>query len=639
MNYLILNSIKDFYAFKNNNIYKNHIIISVDTSLCFLLTKHKFNYINFWDILSKEELDFNLKEAWNISQKWHFENKIFKYILELEYSCANEEIFPSIEFLLNINTIFNKLLKTYTLSSITLLSNEFNISNFNLEDKFKLHDYIFISYVKYFSEKNNIKYNLINSINQKNIKQKLKLFYHFNFKKRSPNQVYNNIVIWSDYMPDSELQYLKNNFKNKTIVINSNIFKFNLCNDDLKFIINKYEIFLDDTIEKSKFFYDFIYNNKYLKNFFIFYLIKFLHARELCKNVVSFIKDININYFFLANDSFLKEKMIINNLKELNIKIISLFHDGFGINKDYLGVASNISDLTLVWSDHTFNTLMKFNHRNDKIIKIGSIRYQIYFDNYQNIFDNSIINVDSKIENILIVTAAIFNKINSPTASTGIHINNLILLENYINKNKNINFYFKPHPSFDDYDLYKLIEENDNVKCINGDINNILNNIDLVLMIDYFTTASVECILKNKPILFLESAIYKNELWLNPVQDFKNFRTSDINNFFLKIDSFILNPSLLNSLLISNEKFIKLALGHNYLKNNVFHDIVNNLIIRKNKLTDYKLFKNKHIELHFAIKNINYFKVFFMLLFYSNFKILKFKNSVIKYLYIIRLNN
>jgi hypothetical protein len=100
----------------------------------------------------------------------------------------------------------------------------------------------------------------------------------------------------------------------------------------------------------------------------------------------------------------------------------------------------------------------------------------------------------------------------------------------FIKRRQDLDFIIKAHPSFDHYELYRQIKKFNlpNYSFEEDiDLKHAIKDSMACVLINYFTTATLDVLINNVPVIFLQNAVYPLDSWF----------TNDLNSVIPKVDN------------------------------------------------------------------------------------------------------
>lgn len=311
--------------------------------------------------------------------------------------------------------------------------------------------------------------------------------------------------------------------------------------------------------------YDYIFNNEHLNFQFKGVQSEINSSQYLAEVFSKFLEILSPQAIIFGHDAFTRERCLVNKAKQLQIITFGLLHSGLGFKCAFRGIVGDV-DYVLVWNSIDKRFINEYGISENRIVIIGSLSYEILKSKYakKSISFNLQIRPRNK---ILVITAAINSGFSGPIASQTDHLKIVRDLISYISKRQDLDFVIKTHPSFDHYELYRQLR---NYNLSNYffdekiDLKNAIKESKACVLLNYFTTATLDVLINNIPVVFLQNAVYPLEDWC----------TNDINSVIPKVDN-ILDLELIIDKLIENKLFKNQTLKNSQL-------LINSIIYEQN---------------------------------------------------------
>lgn len=287
---------------------------------------------------------------------------------------------------------------------------------------------------------------------------------------------------------------------------------------------------------------------------------------------LSFITYFSPILICFGHEAFTFERGLVKLANINKIPTISFYHGGLGPIMGHQGNYGE-SKYLFVWNDIDRNSLISFGVSKKNIINLGSIRYEEQYLKFlaakqikKYVKPKKIIlklGLDITKPTITFLTAALNMGFAQPMSDPKKHraaIHELLVL---MEQRTDLQFIFKSHPGSDYYDLYKLFEESKlpNIfLSMNYDLEDILSVTDICVPLNYLTTATLEAMLANIPIIYFNNASYSLADWKDGLHKDDLIRVKSIKKLEHSIDKLLINNSFTTSRL-NNIKSIKNLLG------------------------------------------------------------------------------
>lgn len=274
-----------------------------------------------------------------------------------------------------------------------------------------------------------------------------------------------------------------------------------------------------------------------------------------------------------AHEAFTVEKILVRVAKNRMIPTASMFHGGFRPNFAYQGLCGDV-DLIWVWNDYDAKWMINFGANPDRIIKIGSVRYEDQFIKYIDTMNQNFVYKRKKAKKsiglardkplITLLTAEINTGFAVPCAYPRQHRDALRGLLKMAQCRPDLQFIIKAHPGYDYIELYKHMLNFKLPNLIfnpNYRLEDVLEASDICLMVNYCTTAALEAMLHHVPVIFLDNAIYPLDSFQDSLSATKIIRIKNISDIDSSINDLLTNPELNNAALMEANKILYMFLG------------------------------------------------------------------------------
>ena len=594
---IIINDISEYeylILHKRILITETTYFITNDATVIFELNKTELKHINEWKYINSFELENNQKIADYIVKKWwnnfDFEIPFEDKVLET----TENELLITFLASLNAKTIYSKILNEYHIKKIIFFNfKKISMSRngpgpsaipltgfvqsiryyyaklYNIDSEF-INTNIVLKNTKMYISKLNVK-NQLNSLGKKYLQPQ-------NDKKRK-----NLILIYEALIPSNEYEILK-----KFILEMPDIDEIYLpmAFVDGKNLEKKYVNGFDYKIKISQRYageYNEIFNNPYIIFQFESIISSLFEAKISATIFGRYLDLFKPNIVVFGYDSFIVEQLFQIEAQNRNIKILSFIHGALGNKFGYKYLRSN-SDYLALWNDTDYECVKHYGFTESKLYKIGALRYLKNYNEYiQRKNNNNFCIPKNKKYNktIVLITSEINIGIAFAYANPIIHIENLARIVNYIKNKPDYLFIIKAHPSTDYYSLYRNLTGISNLKFEEGKtLDYVLQQANLCIMINYCSSAAIEIMLKNIPLIYLKTASYSSPEWIDNFSHENSLILSEFNNFDNKIDDLLFNSSKIKSNLITCsllvDKILNLSSYSNPLKKLLNEILTNN---------------------------------------------------------------
>lgn len=544
--------------------------ITGDIVVAFELERLKIEFIDEWDYLSPQDIEHNLETANKLSKNWWDES-----IASTEYegftlaSTTGNDLLYFFEACLNAATVYKKLFQTYTIDRISgyFLPN-IGVIRTGPNPAHRAVRSVVQAILFWFAENNGISVNRLESrlplsegkLVRKHVSsqqavddllakriptaEKLALIFYDGM----PPSEYNTILKTINELPGWQVISISKRelaygilFKNNSKVILGNSTSFM---DAFREIINNYkgphpEIFANPHLD---FQFKRIWDEMEIAGRYGNVFSTFLDV--LCPTLIIF-----------GHEAFTIERVLVRLAKQRNIQTIGVVHEGLGNRVGFNGIIGD-ADSLMVWNNNGVEILNSYGVIESRLNKIGCIRYEPEFAEYNRPVSGNPEKAKSKKRKqrsdiladkptILILTAAINTGFSVPIASPRKHREIIAELLKLITVRPDLQFIIKAHPGYDYYELYrKMVEFSpSNLLFIeNISLGEVLEISDICLLINYFTTGALEAMLQRVPVIYLNNAVYDLPEWNDFLPGFKLNRISSVSELENSIDK-LLNDS------------------------------------------------------------------------------------------------
>ncbi|MES2427311.1 MAG: hypothetical protein V4560_10080 [Bacteroidota bacterium] len=331
----------------------------------------------------------------------------------------------------------------------------------------------------------------------------------------------------------------------------------------------------NDNIAKYDGSYPEIFANKYLN----FQFRRIWDEMELSVEYASiFLTVLDIlkpSVIILGHEAFTVERVFVALSKKKDIPTVGLLHGGFGHRLGYKGIIGD-SDSILVWNDVDVTCLKLYGEDESKLLKIGCIRYEAKYKKYTQKLSSGQKEINEEAKRririrhncpaVLIVTAAINSGFSAPIANPKEHREAFDELLKLVITRKDLTFIIKAHPSYDYYEIYRRLHSLNLPNLVfleNATLDEAIEASDVCLLINNFTTAALEAMLYQIPVIYLNNAVYDLPGWEENIPDFNINRIHSVFELESKIDALLNNTGLKENTFVESDKIIRKILDIN----------------------------------------------------------------------------
>lgn len=311
--------------------------------------------------------------------------------------------------------------------------------------------------------------------------------------------------------------------------------------------------------------YNYIFNNEHLNFQFKAVQSEINSSQYLAEVFYKFLEILSPKAIIFGHDAFTRERFLVNKAKQLQIITFGLLHSGLGFKCAFRGIVGDV-DYVLVWNSIDKRFINEYGVSENRIVVIGSLSYEILRSKYSKKSISFIPQVRHR-NKILVITAAINSGFSGPIAYQTDHLKIVRDLVSYICKRQDLDFVIKTHPSFDHYELYRQLRDYNLSNYFFDekiDLENAIKGSKACILLNYFTTATLDILINNIPVVFLQNAVYPLDDWC----------TNDINSAIPKVDN-ILDLELIIDKLIQDKLFKNQTLKNSQL-------LINSILCEQN---------------------------------------------------------
>lgn len=522
--------------------------ITGDIVVSFELERLEIDHIDEWDLIEPDEIEKNWNESYELSKSWWDERlaSTLYGIEALTVSAQQDMVYP-FQACLNARTAYGRLLKKFPIEKITgFFLPPVAVIRTGPAPTSRAVRSVSEAVLIYIAEKRGIPLVKLRS-NQPLSKGKANRFGHSNdnnleeIKKYSEKYLRRKaVLIYKDGLRSSELAVIK-----KTVERMGDVTPVFISQEDLKIgsdlknsnllLEHRLNLFWSKFIEYSENYsgeYPEIFSNSHL--YFQFKRIKeemqaAVEYGDVWGTLLDAVKPAAVIFGF---ESFTIERVLVGLAQTKNIFVMAMLHGGVMPTMAIRGVAG-IADAIMVWNDRDVHALSSYGVALTRLKKIGCIQYEESYLKYANnlLKQQALNNISNQKRRlgfqsdkplIALVTAEINTGFAAAVANPRKHRVALKELTSLLDRRPDLQFVIKPHPSFDTYELYRRLinDERPNLKFLEQtNLSDVLDASDICLMINYSTTASLEAMLNKIPVIYLNNAIYKLSDWRDNLSD------------------------------------------------------------------------------------------------------------------------
>jgi hypothetical protein len=517
------------------NLLKKYTPITGDLVVSYELENLGIDFIDEWDYLTSKTIESNWILSKKLTKCWTNEAGIDAvYFEDISLNeCAENDLAYSFEAALNARLVYEKIIEKYNVSSIAgFFLPEISVIRTGPFPTHRAVRSISQAVLFWIAECRKITVKKLESpydlssgiINVKPRVSKSSAKTHINIK----NSVEKIALVISDGLTQDEYYALKSSYNS---LHDWEIITLNI--DDLKNISilangrNSFSTLQTYLPSAQKYNGDFpeIFGNKFLNFQFEGIFDEITTASTLAKPFSAFLDTLRPAVVIFGHEAFTIESVLVEISKKKQIPTVSLFHGGFGPKFCFNGLVGK-SDKIIVWNHWDKDILQSYGVDSNRINIIGSIRYEqkyiseninnsaLDFNNKNNKIKSLGLDPDAPV--VVLLTAAINCGFAAPISNPRQHRNALKDIISFIKRRTDLQFVIKPHPSFDYYDLYRnlISEELPNLYFFEDlTFDDVIGISSFSILINYFTTAALESLINNTPVIFYQNAVYPLPDW------------------------------------------------------------------------------------------------------------------------------
>ncbi len=263
-----------------------------------------------------------------------------------------------------------------------------------------------------------------------------------------------------------------------------------------------------------------IFSNRYLEFQFLRILDEIQLAARIGTAFASILDVLQPSLLILGHDAFTRERMLVQQAKRRGIPTVSLIHGGLWHLVGARGIVG-LSDHFLVWGEEDIRLLKHYGIDSARIHSVGSLQYA---QKYSRIDQICAVGQGGERHTLAKKRLALPTKkpvVALLTASTGAGFAQVIAdpprhretwkeLVRLAEGRPDITFVIKPHPSYDHFEFYRHLTKYGpkNLMLVeSATLDGVLAAAQVVVLVNYCTTAALEAMLARIPVVFIRKAI------------------------------------------------------------------------------------------------------------------------------------
>jgi len=541
--------------------FKDSMVVSGDMTVSFELERRGISFIDEWDFLNPQDIQLNKNAAYSLAKNWAgYLGDLAQYYGFLLKDCVNQDLVYAFEASLNAKTIYNKLFDKYSPTRLRIYSlPQIAVIRTGPAPTSRAVNAVAQAVLFYTAERRGI---CVEKLTQKlplSFGRGLSIFQSTGVKKsvtpiKKSTQKKEVIILYKTGMPEREYVELVD------VLDKSDTFSvITLTQDSLESDIRvKKSIELQplwdqlaSAMEKRYLDNPEIFSNPHLA--FQFNRIK-KEIESACvyadafSSLLTLLKPVSIIF---GHEAFTIERHLVDIANAREIPTISLVHGGLGFKYGFRGIVGSARKV-LVWNSLDVDWLLSLGVEEDRLVKIGGLRYEDKYFQYANSLNirDSAKKSDSKKylglsqdkPLIAIVTAEISTGLAAPVASPLKHRQLIRELLAFIQRRKDINFIIKAHPGYDYYPLYRQLLSYSLPNLFFDEeltLDEVIAATDICIMINYCTTAALEAMIRGIPVVFVNNAVYDLPDWIDTLSDTEIPRVTSIKELEITIEQLL----------------------------------------------------------------------------------------------------
>jgi hypothetical protein len=582
----------DYLLKENIELLKGSLILSGEIEIGFKLDQLNIDYLDEWKFLDEIEINENWNLAYKLSLDW-WENLNFSETSNNYFKYTEQDCVWSFEAALNSFTVYSKVFNQYSFDEIYCFFEEsIGVIRTGPIPVIKSVRTISNGILFWLAEKYNCKITRFNIDHNKYKRKKnsgiLKIG-KLNEKKLKYNSVLDpSVIVFVDGLSNSELKIIKEKLFSKYLTT------IYLSESDLLNLNSNISTIIDKELYGSKYndIYPFLFCNKFLQFQFDTIFEEINLANKASLNFAELLLAYNPLFVFFGPESFTLSRSLVNQARDLGFKTFGFIHGGLGFRCSHRSMVGDV-DKILVWNEFDENVLLRYGTCRNRIVKIGSLRFEEKISNFNDIDKNNLI-FDNNNPTILILTAAINAGFANPISNPIKHRLFYYDLINHAIANPNLNYLIKAHPSYDHYDLYRLIITHGpaNIQYFEDlDLLSAISQSDIVVSVNYITSAIIDSFILKKPVIYYNNSVYELTDWLDDYSDYFSRRFDNFENLVVFIEKILTSEDIKNNIIQENDIFLNKIIYDIKASDNLQKIISDEYLIKKNQLPRFNNIK------------------------------------------------
>ncbi len=317
-----------------------------------------------------------------------------------------------------------------------------------------------------------------------------------------------------------------------------------------------------------------IFANSYLRFQFERIFAEMRKAVRLGLSFASLLDILQPSLIIFGHEAFAIERALVQIARCNKIPTVGLLHGGLQPKYGRLGVVGD-ADHIMVWGPNDVRELKWAGIGEERLNQVGSLRFDRLYrfattgsknDNIQShkiqIKQRLRLSIHHPV--ILLLTAPTNVELSQPAADPAGHRKTWYELVALANRRSDLTFVIKPHPAYDFIDFYRYL-------CDHGPRNLILlkplnlevavQASDVAVLINYCSTAAMEAMLLNVPVVFVRTAIYTTEMHKDIFGERATKQVSSIAELEVTIDRLLSDGTFGCENILDSQQLLQSLLG------------------------------------------------------------------------------
>ncbi|MBS0264657.1 MAG: hypothetical protein JSS02_22170 [Planctomycetes bacterium] len=320
--------------------------------------------------------------------------------------------------------------------------------------------------------------------------------------------------------------------------------------------------------------YPALFANRYLRFQFRRQWREMLRAARIGQSFSTLLDELRPDVAVFAHESFVLERTMVRVAKGRGIPTVALIHGGLRPVVGYRGVVGD-ADHVFLWWQRDAVELARFGVAPERLSVIGSLRYNRPGATLpaprsqaerarRQLEARRLLKIPTDRPVISILTAAVNHGLASHVSPMGAQRQAFYELVELARRHPEYTFITKPHPGYDHFDFYRQlqIDAPSNYLLRETDaLDLVVNASDVAAMVNYCTTAALEAMFRDVPVIFLQTATYESIGRTDSLSDQPVPRLPTVADFEQRLAEIIAQPDLQDALIEAGRSIVKSATG------------------------------------------------------------------------------